>query len=370
LLPEQHAVLRAIARCRTAALGGYADVCSRCGYKEFAYRSCRNRHCPKCQALAQARWVEQRMERVLPTHFFHVVFTLPSELHPLALMNREAVFNILLASAAETLMDLGRDPKRLGAELGITTVLHTWTRSLLFHPHAHCIVTGGGLSLDGERWVKARSDFLFHVKVLGALFRGKFLARLEAAHKQGTLRLDGLASSLADPKTWGRLRDRLHRTKWVAYCKPPFGGPEQVFRYLGRYTHRVGISNRRIVAVDEHKVTFRTRGEKTVTVSPHEFLRRFVLHVLPPGFVKIRHYGLLAPGNVRGKLERARIILERSGRASDSRPPSVPRDFRELLLALTGLDVRICPACKEGCMVRTALSQVVPRTSPNPPDTS
>jgi hypothetical protein len=199
LSPDQHAVLRAVARCRTAALGGHVDVCDACGYSAIAYNSCRNRHCPKCQALSQARWIERRMERVLPTHAFHVVFTLPSELHGLVLGNREQLFSLLFASAAEALLELGRDPRWLGAELGITSVLHSWTRDLRFHPHVHCIVTGGGLSVDGARWVATPTDFLFPVRVLGALFRGKFLAQLDRLYDRGELRLDGSASSLADP---------------------------------------------------------------------------------------------------------------------------------------------------------------------------
>lgn len=224
LSPEQHAVLRDIGRCRTAALGGYVDVCAVCGHAELGYHSCRNRHCPKCQSLEQARWVERRMERMLPTHSFHVVFTLPSQLRALAMCNREVVFNMLFAAAAEALLELGRDPKWLGAELGVTSVLHTWTRDLRFHPHIHGIVTGGGLSLDGERWVSTRPDFLLPVRVLGALFRGKLLARLQKAHDDGALRFDGAVAALADRAVFGCLRDKLYRMRWVVYSKPPFGG--------------------------------------------------------------------------------------------------------------------------------------------------
>jgi hypothetical protein len=371
-MPEQHAVLRAIARCRTAALGGHADVCGACGYTTIAYNSCRNRHCPKCQALSQARWLEQRMERVLPTHAFHVVFTLPSELHGLVLANRETLFALLFAAAAEALLELGRDPRWLGAELGITSVLHTWTRDLRFHPHVHCIVTGGGLSLDGQRWIATRPDYLFPVKVLGALFRGKFLACLNELYARGALRLEGPAMKLADPARFARVRDKLYRSRWVVYSKPPFGGPEQVFRYLGRYTHRVGLSNQRLVALDERGVTFRTRGAQTATLAPHEFLRRFLLHVLPKGFVKIRHYGLMAASNVGTRLAVAQRLLgtEPPPRAADT--PKAPRDFRELLLALTGIDLRCCPRCGAFAMQRLPLpSPVAPNSdSPVPLDTS
>ena len=366
LLPEQHAVLRAIQRCRTAELGGHADVCEACGHVEVAYNSCRDRHCPKCQSLAQARWIERRMQRVLPTQAFHVVFTLPSELHGVALQNREKIFNLLFASAAEALLELGRDPKWLGADLGITSVLHTWTRDLRFHPHVHCIVTGGGLSPDGERWISTRPGFLLPVRVLGALFRGKFLARLARLYEDGELRLEGAASALADPARFARLRDKLYRTRWVVYAKMPFGGPEQVFRYLGRYTHRVGLSNRRLVSLDERGVTFRTRGEGTVALAPEEFLRRFLLHVLPKGFVKIRHHGLMAPGNVSTRLATARRLLEGTVESpNETTTPQPPRSFCELLLALTGIDIRRCRLCG-GTVARHPLALL----PPVPPDTS
>lgn len=367
LSPDQHAVLRAIARCRTAALGGHVDVCDACGFAAIAYNSCRNRHCPKCQALSQARWIARRMERVLPTHAFHVVFTLPSELHGLVMRNREELFDLLFASAAEALLELGRDPRWLGAELGITSVLHTWTRDLRFHPHVHCIVTGGGLSLDGARWIATRPDFLFPVRVLGALFRGKFLARLARLYDRGALRLDGPASSLADPARFERVKDKLYCSRWVVYAKRPFGGPEQVFRYLGRYTHRVGLSNRRLVSLDHRGVTFRTHGERTATLVPGEFLRRFLLHVLPKGFVKIRHHGLMAASNVTTRLAVARRLLERDPPAAPPDVSTSPVDFRELLLALAGIDLRRCPRCGELAMRRHPLTFTV---EPVPPDTS
>jgi len=370
LLPEQHAVLRDIGRCRTAALGGYVDVCAACGHAEVGYHSCRNRHCPKCQSLEQARWVERRMERMLPTHSFHVVFTLPSELRTLAMLNRETVFDMLFASAAEALLELGRDPRWLGAQLGVTSVLHTWTRDLRFHPHVHCIVTGGGLSLDGERWVGTRPDFLLPKRVLGALFRGKFLARLQSAYARGELRLDGAAASLAERAAFARLRDKLYRKRWVVYLKPPFGGVDHAVRYLGRYTHRVGISNHRLLAFDERGVTFRTRGEGKATLAPDEFLRRLVQHVLPPGFVKIRHHGLFSASNVSTKLTAARRLLQ----GAPTTTPDVtrpPRDFCDLLLALTGIDLRRCRRCGAGPVTRHPLDAVLlARVSTPPPDTS
>jgi hypothetical protein len=357
--PDQHSVLRAITRCRTEALGGHVDVCDACGFAAIAYNSCRDRHCPKCQALSQARWIERRMERFLPTHAFHVVFTLPSELHGLVMAHRKELFSLLFAAAAEALLELGRDPRWLGAELGITSVLHTWTRDLRFHPHVHCIVSGGGLSPDGERWVATRSDFLFPVRVLGALFRGKFLARLTRLHECGELRL-------ADPARWGRLRDKLYRHRWVVYAKPPFGGPEHVFRYLGRYTHRVGLSNRRLVSLDARGVTFRTHGERTVTLPPHDFLRRFLLHVLPKGFVKIRHHGLMAASNVPTRLAVAHRLLGSLTRPDPSAEATSAGDFRDALLALTGVDLRRCPQCGALAMRRLPL----PLVTIVPPDTS
>jgi hypothetical protein len=340
LWPEQRAALRDIERCRTSVLGGHLDVCTSCGHEQPSYNSCRNRHCPKCQALAQARWIDKRVERLLPVHYFHAVFTLPAELRRVVKRHRARVFDMLFASASATLLTLGRDPKRLGAELGVTMVLHTWTRELLFHPHVHAIVTGGGLSDDDARWVRTRKSFLFPVRVMGALFRGKMLAALEAAHARGHIDLVGV-DILA-----------LRKKPWIVYAKRPFGGPEQVIRYLGHYTHRVGISNQRLVSMDEHGVCFLTKDGRSVTVAGTVLLARFVEHVLPPHFVKIRHYGLHAAANAATRLERARALL----------PPLVvkPRalddhDWRALLLRLTGIDVRVCPRCAELAVVRTAL---------------
>jgi hypothetical protein len=321
------------------------------------------------------RWVEARLSRMLPTHCFHVVFTLPRELRRLALANREAVFDMLFACAAETLLELGRDPKRLGADLGVTSVLHTWRRDLMFHPHVHCIVTGGGLSPDGTKWIAAPRNFLFPVRAVGKLFRGKMLDALHRAYAAGKLRLVGPAASLADPDRFDRVVQKLERKRWVPYCKPPFGDRDQVFRYLGRYTHRVGISNHRLVSLDARGVTFRTRGPARATVAPQEFLRRFVLHVLPKGYVKIRHHGLFAPSHVPTKLAAAHALLR--GVAAHAAPAATkieptPRDFRDLLLALTGLDLRCCRRCGALAVVRLPLlsSTTDAPASRSPPDTS
>jgi len=350
LRPEERAALRAIAQCRTAVLGGHLDVCTACGHEQPSYNSCRNRHCPKCQSLAQARWVDSRLERLLPVHYFHVVFTLPAELRAVARRSREEVFDMLFASASATLLALARDPKRLGAELGVTMVLHTWTRELLWHPHVHAIVTGGGLSDDGTRFVRARRRFLFPVRVMGALFRGKMLAALERAHARGHVDL-------------GDIDLHALRVKpWVVYAKRPFGGPEHVLRYLGRYTHRVGISNQRLLACDERGVTFRTRDGKCVTVAPQELLARFVQHVLPARFVKIRHYGLHAASHATTRLAVARQRLAPHA----THPPRHQRadDVAALLLRLTGIDLSVCRVCLSPALVRTALPDPRGRAPP------
>jgi len=366
--------MRDIETCRTAVLGGHLDVCDACEHTEISYNSCRNRHCPKCQCLRQAMWVARRMERVLPTHHFHVVFTVPEELRPLALRNRVRFFEILFAAASRTLLQLGCDPRRLGGLLGVTAVLHTWTRKLAFHPHLHCIVTGGGLSPDGTRWVavRGRGRYLFPVEVMKRLFRGKLLAALTRARERGQLDFDGPCALLADPTTFARLLRDLAHKDWVVYCKPPFGGAEQVFNYLGRYTHRVGISNQRLIAIDERGVTFATKDGGRATLGPDEFIRRFLLHVLPRGFVKIRHFGLLAPANVNGKLAAARRLLAPKPdptaplaaapviatllalAANTGEPPPTPA-WRDIFLKLTGIDLGRCRVCGKGNVVRHPL---------------
>jgi hypothetical protein len=339
---EQQAVLRDIVRCRTAALGGHLEVCTACGFERPVYNSCRNRHCPKCQCLAAEKWIQQRQLRLLDTHHFHGVFTLPAELRPLARFAPQVVYDLLFACASSTLLELAHDPKHLGAELGITIILHTWTRELHFHPHVHCIVTGGGLSLDGQRWVTTRLPrFLFPIWVMSKLFRGKMLAALNAAYRRGDF--DGFRD-FADPEGFDRFMRSLADKKksWVVYIKQAFRKAEHVLQYLGRYTHRVGIANSRLVSLDGNEVTFRTKGNRTVTVSAVEFLRRFCLHVLPKGFVKIRHYGLLAPGNVSSKLAIAHSLLARPSLAPSERVES-PELVDDLPAPATV--PRACPQC-------------------------
>jgi predicted Zn-ribbon and HTH transcriptional regulator len=365
---EQLAVLNAIERCRTALLGGHIDVCRECGAERQAYNSCRNRHCPKCQALSQARWVAQRMTRLLPTHYFHGVFTLPAHLRPVARRNANRVYRLLFEAASETLLELGRDPEWLGVTLGITCVLHTWTRELEYHPHVHCIITGGGLSLDESQWVGSQPDFLLPIHVMSDLFRGKMLAKLKMAWQRGQL---DLGPAPIDPEAFPRLLDRLHRIDWVAYAKRPFGGPEQVIKYLGQYTHRTGISNHRLVSMDDDGVTFRTKSGKCITLPAEQFLGRFVQHVLPDGFVKIRHYGLLAAGNVRTKLKAASDILACGDTSTATHLSDLAEqlsielasDFRALLLRLTGIDLTRCPVCGSHAIERRPLQRAPPEAA-------
>lgn len=360
LTPEQARTLRAIVACRTAALGGHLEACDRCDFERPAYNSCRNRHCPKCQGASQAAWVERHVARILHTHYFHVVFTLPAELRPLVHRNRRLLFDLLFEAASQTLLALGED--RLGATLGFTAALHTWTRDLSFHPHVHCIVTGGGLANDRSRWAAADEGYLFPYVVISRLFRGKFMAGLIRAHARGQLDLGGECAPLEDPDLFRRFKDRLYRKDWVVYQKPPFGGPEDVYRYLGRYTHRIAISNHRLQAVDEKEVRFRTKHGKTATLSHQEFIRRFLLHVLPKAFVKIRHYGLMAPC-VRAKLEIARRLLEADPPIADTTTIAEEKAAHHREAATTIAEPAHCPRCGEGVLVRRPL----PETRRPPP---
>ena len=293
-------VLLAIQRCRTAVLGGHLDECTRCGHRAISYNSCRNRHCPKCQAGARDRWLEKRRRELLPTPYVHVVFTLPRPLAPLALQNKKIVYDLLFRTSAETLLEIARDPRHLGAKIGFFSVLHTWNQKLQLHPHVHCVIPNGGLSPNRLHWIKTRYAFFLPVQVLGRVFRGKFVAALKRAFQDGQLHFHGDLKPLAQPKTFFAWLRPLFRKDWVVYAKRPFGGPEYVLRYLGRYTHRVAISNHRLVTFADQKVTFHWRDsahkneQRRMTLSLDEFLRRFLLHLLPDGFVRIRHFGFLA----------------------------------------------------------------------------
>jgi hypothetical protein len=294
-------VLLAIARCRTAALGGHLDECTRCGHRAtISYNSCRNRHCPKCQTAARERWIAARRRELLPTRYMHVVFTLPHRLAPLVLQNKKVLYDLLFRTSAETLQEVARDPRHLGAEIGFFSVLHTWSQKLKIHPHVHCVVPAGGLSLDHTRWVRSRENYFLPKEVLRAVFRGKFVAALKQAFRDGQLNFHGDLKLLAQTKTFAAWLRPLYRQDWIVYLKRPFGGPEYVLQYLGRYTHRVAISNHRLVSFADGQVTFRWRDsahnneQKLMTLSLDEFLRRFLLHLLPKGFVRIRNFGFLA----------------------------------------------------------------------------
>jgi hypothetical protein len=294
-------VLLAIARCRTAALGGHVDQCTSCGHRAtISYNSCRNRHCPKCQTAARDRWIAARQKELLPTRYVHVVFTLPASLAPLTLQNKKFIYGLLLRASAETLLEIACDPRHLGAEIGFFSVLHTWNQKLGLHPHVHCVIPAGGLSLDHTHWIKSRSRFFLSIRVLRRVFRSKFVAGLKQAFQSGQLSFRGKLAALAQRKTFAAWLRSLFRKDWVVYAKPPFGGPQYVLQYLGRYTHRVAISNHRLVSFTEGKVTFRWRDsahnneQKLLTLALDEFLRRFLLHLLPKGFVRIRNFGFLA----------------------------------------------------------------------------
>ena len=293
-------VLLAIQRCRTAALGGHLDECTRCGHRAISYNSCRNRHCPKCQTAARDRWIAARQRELLPTRYLHVVFTLPHRLAPLVLQNKKVLYDLLFRTSAETLLEVARNPRRLGAEIGFFTVLHTWSQKLTAHPHVHCVVPAGGLSPDHTRWVRSRDNYFLPKKVLRKVFRGKFVDALKQAFQNSQLNFYGDLKLLAEPKTFAAWLRGLFRQNWVVYLKPPFGGPAYVLQYLGRYTHRVAISNHRLVSFIDGQVTFRWRDsahhneQKLLTLSVDEFLRRFLLHILPQGFMRIRNFGFLA----------------------------------------------------------------------------
>jgi hypothetical protein len=322
LSARQRQALRDLAACRTAARGGHLEHCLDCGHERIAYNSCRNRHCPKCQALARARWLEQQAEHLLPVAYHHVVFTLPAEVADLALANPAVLYDLLMRSAAATLREVAANPQRLGAVVGVLMVLHTWGENLHHHPHVHCVVSGGGLWCDPAgkidavpRWVACRPGFFLPVRVLSRVFRGKFLDGLKRLFEEGKLQLSGHFHTLADPRAGAAWWKALYASDWVVYSKRPFGGPEQVLKYLARYTHRVAISNSRLESLDDGRVTFRIKDyadgarSKRLTLDALEFLRRFVQHVLPKGFVKIRHYGLLAHAQRDARLNRCRRLL-------------------------------------------------------------
>jgi hypothetical protein len=351
---EQRRVLHDVTVCRTAALGGHVEECDRCGHRQVAYNSCRNRHCPKCQAAAAAEWMEARESELLPVEYFHIVFTLPQVLNPIALQNPRVVYGLLFRATAETLQQIAADPKHLGAQIGFLAVLHTWGQNLQHHPHVHCVVPGGGLSPDGSRWVPCRRGFFLPVRVLSRLFRGKFLALIKAAFDRGKLSFHGKLGGLTDSSEFLRQLAASAKTEWVVYAKPPFGGPQQVLKYLARYTHRVAISNRRLTALEHDEVTFRWKDyahgsrQKSMKLKVVEFIRRFLLHVLPTGFVRIRHYGFLANRVCREKLTRCRELL---GGGTTPEPVAAESASELKGTAERKPAAHACPVCDTGRMV-------------------
>jgi len=327
--------MSAIEACRTAALGGHLEGCEDCGHRRIAYNSCRNRHCPKCQGAAAREWLAAREADLLPVGYFHVVFTLPAEVADIAFHNKAVVYDLLFKTASETMMTIAADPRHLGARIGITAVLHTWGSAMTHHPHIHMIVPGGGISLDGARWVSSKPAFLLPVRVLGALFRRLFLTRLLELHTAGRLQFFGDHSGLNDQRAFARHLAPIRKKKWVVYAKPPFSGPEAVLAYLSRYTHRVAISNHRLISFDEADVTFRYKDyrrsgadrQRTMTLHADEFIRRFLVHVLPQGFHRIRHYGLLASAGRKANVARARELLA-VPMTDEPAAPDVPSDPR------------------------------------------
>lgn len=360
-LPLSHLkVLHAIESCRTARLGGHREHCESCGFTRYAYNSCRNRHCPKCQALAKAAWLEARQDELLPVPYFHHVFTLPHELNPVILAhpdNKRLMLNLLFQAASQTLLSFGR--QNLGGQVGFTAVLHTWDQTLGAHFHLHCVVAAGALSEDHEQWHSADSRFLFPVCALSKVFRAKFLEGVKQAYDRKKLLFPGPMTELGSTQGFARWLDPLWQKSWVVYAKKPFGGPRQVLDYLGRYTHRVAISNHRLVNIDDGQVTFRYRNRRAgdrvecMTLDAHEFIRRFLLHVLPHQFVRIRHYGFLASRCKAQALSRCRQLLQ----APNEPPACSPTEqtTAQRLLALLGIDVTRCPRCGHAPLIRTEL---------------
>jgi hypothetical protein len=361
----QRRVMTAIEVCRTAVLGGHLEQCDHCGHQRNAYNSCANRHCPKCQSLARAKWLEDRQSELLNTQYFHVVFTVPEEISTIAYHNKRQVYGILFRAAAETLRTIAADPKHLGAQIGFFAVLHTWGSNLLHHPHLHCVVSGGGLSADGSQWICCRNGFFLSVRVLSRLFRRLFLEQLCNAFDAGNLEFFSSLKSLQDPSAFRNYLAPLREVEWVIYAKRPFAGPEQVLDYVGRYTHRVAISNNRLLDIAEGKVSFRYKDyrheakQKTMTLQAEEFIRRFLLHVLPEGFQRIRYYGFLANRYRQQKLARCRDLLDTS--QPEPAASKVNNDYRDRYEELTGSSLWQCPVCHQGRMLIIKILQRSPQ---------
>ena len=370
----QRRVMSAIERCRTAALGGHVEQCDACGHRRIAYNSCRNRHCPKCQSLARAQWLDERQAELLDVEYFHVVFTLPEPIAALAYQNKKVLYDILFHASAETLRTIAADPKHLGAEIGFLTILHTWGQNLLHHPHVHCVVPGGGIAPNGSRWIGCRPGFFLPVRVLSRLFRRLFLEALQKAYDSGELQFFSQLEPLRDKAAFAAYLAATRQTEWVAYAKAPFGGPAQVLRYLGRYTHRVAISNNRLLRLEDGRVSFLWKDYKhdsaqgVMTLAANEFIRRFLLHVLPQGFQHMRSYGFLANRYRDAKLALCRQLLGTPKPAGAQVPQKL--DYRDRFEQLTGRSLRDCPRCGQGHMVCIETFPAASFPYGAPPDTS
>jgi hypothetical protein len=344
--------LSAIKYCKTSALGGHVYQCDSCGQIKISYNSCRNRHCPKCQSYAKELWVYERRKSLLPTQYFHVVFTVPEELNSLILFNQKELYSVFFKSVSETLLELSRDKKYLGADIGFTTILHTWGQNLMNHPHIHCVIPGGGLSLDQSKWINSKKKFFIPVKVLSRKFRGKFLYYVNELYLNNKLKFSSNISELASRDVFSQFKDSLYKKEWIVYSKPPFGGAEHVLQYLSRYTHRVAISDNRIIKVDNDAVVFKWRDykennkEKVMTLNPQEFIRRFTMHILPDRFVKIRHYGILGNRNKQLKFKRCLEIFRVKPKKDDSLSSA------ELFFKLTGIKIGMCKVCEKGNLIK------------------
>jgi hypothetical protein len=368
---QQRRVMQAITSCRSAVLGGHREACDSCGHQRIAYNSCRNRHCPKCQSLARAQWIEDRQAELLDCPYFHVVFTLPAEIAAIAYQNKATLYSLLFSVTAETLSTIAADPKHLGAEIGFFAVLHTWGQNLMHHPHLHCVVPGGGLSAEGERWVPCRPGFFLPVRVLSRLFRRRFLERLEQLFDRGELEFFSTLEGLREPEAFHRYLEPVRKKEWVVYAKAPFAGPKQVLDYVGRYTHRVAISNHRLLDIEDGHVTFRWKdyrdgnAQKVMILTAAQFIRRFLMHVLPPGFHRIRYYGFLGPRHRKAKLAQCRQLLQMPPCAPEHTDTDPPADYRDHYKALTGLSLHGCPACRHGRMI--SVERICVSRAPQPP---
>jgi hypothetical protein len=353
-----------IESCRTSQLGGHIDQCDDCGDIRISYNSCRNRHCPNCQTLAKEKWIFNQEKHLLPVGYFHMVFTIPNEFNTLMLLNQKVMYNVLFKAVSETLLELANDKKYLDADIGITTILHTWGQNLMYHPHIHCIVPGGGLSFDNTKWVKSKKKFFIPVKVLSRIFRGKFLYYLNELYLDNKLKFPKNISELSSRNIFNSFKDNLYKKEWIVYSKAPFSSAEYVLQYLGRYTHRVAISDNRIIKVDNEKVVFKWRDykdknkEKVMSLKPAEFIRRFTMHILPDRFVKIRHYGILGNRNKKLKFKRCLEIFRVK-----------PKEFEnlssaELFFKLTGIKIGKCKNCEKGNLIK--IGKIMPRSTSPP----